>query len=263
MPSNTTKHVNTDKLEMVIRSQPWSASVDKMYKDDFNAILALDKSIFPDESIFNCEYYYHEKYSIIARDPASPTRIAGYLFAKPLVNNSILIGNIAVNPDYQKSGLGSELMRDIISKAKGARIDLQVRVGNKNAQLLYKKFGFKESSRNDSWIQMYLPAIAPIVSVTTKEKAEPANKYQTDKGLSYNFYLKCIFGIGSGLAFVSLACLLLPPVGVFAIGAVAGYASSTIGFSIGFSMIGIFGHKILQDKPIIGDPRSDLNIIAH
>lgn len=57
------------------------------------------------------------------------------------------ITNIAVKPEYRKSGLGSRLLDAIISYAKTEKlsvVELEVRASNAPAIGLYKKFGFHE-----------------------------------------------------------------------------------------------------------------------
>ena len=60
--------------------------------------------------------------------------------------DSASIAQIAVDPLYQKQGLGSLLMEEIVKEcyAKKVRtITLEVRKNNEKAVKLYKKFGFK------------------------------------------------------------------------------------------------------------------------
>jgi ribosomal-protein-alanine N-acetyltransferase len=55
--------------------------------------------------------------------------------------------NIAVHPDFRRSGLGAELMRYAVAEAKEKRvtlITLEVRRSNLPARGLYRKFEFEE-----------------------------------------------------------------------------------------------------------------------
>lgn len=57
------------------------------------------------------------------------------------------ITNVAVHPEFRKSGIGSALLRHLIQTAreKGIeRMTLEVRRSNITAQGLYGKFGFRE-----------------------------------------------------------------------------------------------------------------------
>ena len=56
------------------------------------------------------------------------------------------ITNVAVKKDFRKMGVGSKVLNELILWAKShdiAVIGLEVRAGNENALLLYKKFGFE------------------------------------------------------------------------------------------------------------------------
>ena len=56
------------------------------------------------------------------------------------------ICQIAVHPDIQRSGVGTELMNEMIKELKAKRVrtmTLEVRASNSKAINFYKKFGFK------------------------------------------------------------------------------------------------------------------------
>lgn len=57
------------------------------------------------------------------------------------------ITNIAVHPEYQRKGIGSSILEEMINAAKDSKIQnmtLEVRESNRAAKALYKKFGFVE-----------------------------------------------------------------------------------------------------------------------
>ncbi|MCR4436221.1 MAG: ribosomal protein S18-alanine N-acetyltransferase [Clostridiales bacterium] len=57
------------------------------------------------------------------------------------------ITNVAVHPEFRRSGVGSALIEYLIETAKEngiARMTLEVRRSNLAAQKLYRKYGFKE-----------------------------------------------------------------------------------------------------------------------
>ena len=63
-----------------------------------------------------------------------------------LIVDEMHIGNFAVDPAYQKRGIASWLMQNIISQADNShvrQINLEVRRSNTAAISLYKKFAFK------------------------------------------------------------------------------------------------------------------------
>ncbi len=57
------------------------------------------------------------------------------------------ITNIAVHPEFRKSGVGSLLLNELLKEAKlrGIRaLTLEVRKSNEGAKALYRKYGFEE-----------------------------------------------------------------------------------------------------------------------
>ena len=72
----------------------------------------------------------------------------GYLIAM-LAKDSADILNIGIDPDFQRQGHGTALLKHLIEeliKSYIAEILLEVRVGNKSAIQFYKKQGFNEIS---------------------------------------------------------------------------------------------------------------------
>lgn len=64
-----------------------------------------------------------------------------------LVTDELHILNVAVHPDERRHGHASYLLRHIISEGRKASfrlLSLEVRVSNRAAQALYRKFGFRE-----------------------------------------------------------------------------------------------------------------------
>ncbi|MCP4632705.1 MAG: ribosomal protein S18-alanine N-acetyltransferase [candidate division Zixibacteria bacterium] len=71
--------------------------------------------------------------------------IAGYAVAY-IIEDEFQIANFAIAKEFQKKGLGTELIKFILQEAEKAGCGycyLEVRTGNKPAISLYKKFGFK------------------------------------------------------------------------------------------------------------------------
>jgi len=74
-------------------------------------------------------------------------RVIGYAVA--LLRGGVLghVISIAVHPDFRKRGVGAALLKELLSRlrSKGAQfVRLEVRISNRAAIKLYKKFGFKE-----------------------------------------------------------------------------------------------------------------------
>lgn len=64
-----------------------------------------------------------------------------------IIADSATITKVTVAKEYQGKGLGNRLMLDLVERtieAKCAYISLEVRVSNRRAYQLYKKFGFEE-----------------------------------------------------------------------------------------------------------------------
>ncbi len=75
-----------------------------------------------------------------------PRKIIGYHFFWVVVDE-IHILNIAVDPAYQKHGLGKHLLQFAIDFGRdlGAEcVLLEVRISNTNAQQMYRHFGFQQ-----------------------------------------------------------------------------------------------------------------------
>jgi GNAT superfamily N-acetyltransferase len=67
-----------------------------------------------------------------------------------------LLVDIAVLPEYQRNGIGTVLIHDLVTQAEanGATVRLQVRVGNLPALRLYFRLGFTVESATDTQLQM-------------------------------------------------------------------------------------------------------------
>lgn len=63
-----------------------------------------------------------------------------------IVLNEIHLLNLAVHPDWRRMGIAAAMMHHLLANAKShdvSEIFLEVRVSNRNAQTLYRRFGFK------------------------------------------------------------------------------------------------------------------------
>ncbi|HZW57408.1 MAG TPA: ribosomal protein S18-alanine N-acetyltransferase [Nitrososphaerales archaeon] len=75
-------------------------------------------------------------------------QLVGYcILVDPKDNDLKIIASIAVDPACRGRGIGSALLEDAITRARIARIVLQVRVDNLAAISLYEKFGFIKTAR--------------------------------------------------------------------------------------------------------------------
>jgi ribosomal-protein-alanine N-acetyltransferase len=104
-------------------------------------------------------------------DPGSAV-ISGYL-CRWLVAGESHILNVAVHPDFRRSGVGAALMAEAVAEAqvrKAQLMILEVRRSNLEARRLYRKFGFEERRlrRNyygpgeDALVMELVPADSPF-----------------------------------------------------------------------------------------------------
>jgi len=79
----------------------------------------------------------------------------GYLAIKEN-DNEIYLENLLIEKDFQNSGIGKEVMENIIDRANSGKklIRLQVFKINFRAQRFYKNFGFIETSETENHIEM-------------------------------------------------------------------------------------------------------------
>ncbi|MFW8052818.1 ribosomal protein S18-alanine N-acetyltransferase [Vagococcus fluvialis] len=97
-------------------------------------------------SFFNQEHHIHV---IAERD----NEIAGFLLLSFCYEDSE-IELIATSSEYQRSGVGQELMLkglELLKENEVTRLLLEVRESNEKAQLFYKKIGFKELGRRKKY----------------------------------------------------------------------------------------------------------------
>jgi ribosomal-protein-alanine N-acetyltransferase len=67
--------------------------------------------------------------------------IAGFLVSRSTASDEREILNVAVAPEFRRSGVATEL----ISALDAPRVFLEVRVSNASARQLYRKLGFEEA----------------------------------------------------------------------------------------------------------------------
>jgi N6-L-threonylcarbamoyladenine synthase len=89
----------------------------------------------------------HSRY-IVAFDPESPGRLAGYAgLLAPRGSDDGDIQTIAVSPDFRRRGLARILMRTLIGEARSrgaSAVFLEVRADNPSARALYDSLGFEQ-----------------------------------------------------------------------------------------------------------------------
>jgi ribosomal-protein-alanine N-acetyltransferase len=83
-------------------------------------------------------------------------RIAGYIMVWK-IRDDVQINNVAVHPDFRRTGIGEGMIRHVLDWARsagGAFVSLEVRVSNAGARALYEKLGFRPLAvRKDYYTQ--------------------------------------------------------------------------------------------------------------
>ncbi len=131
---------------------------DSMRKEDLQEVLAIESLSFSEP--WTEEMFLHElpsdgiSHVLVARtDEGSGARIAGFLCAW-VVGGELHINNLAVHPGYRRRGVASQLLEEMLCRAKalGATAGyLEVRASNEAAIALYQRYGFKEVGRRRNY----------------------------------------------------------------------------------------------------------------
>ncbi len=114
---------------------------------DLESLAALEKRAFPvgpyTRNMLRRIFQMNGSFGILAEDG---TKIVAYIIALPLDEASADVESIAVDPDYQRNGLGSILLEKIekIMLEKGySTAILEVRDKNTEALGFYQKHGYE------------------------------------------------------------------------------------------------------------------------
>lgn len=117
---------------------------------DIEPSLALERELFDDA--WSAETFWAElagvpdtRYYVVAESGGELVGYAGLFVTRDQAD----VQTVAVRADHQGTGVGSLLLRDLLTEAdeRGCRdILLEVRVDNEAAQRLYEKYGFERIS---------------------------------------------------------------------------------------------------------------------
>lgn len=119
--------------------------IDTISASDLDEIVAIENVSFPSpwpKRIFEREIEAKNSYKRVIRFAGS---IVAYIVTWTIYDE-VHILNIAVHPDFRKTGLGEMLLSDCLehSYLRGLKLAvLEVRTSNKGAIRLYEKLGFK------------------------------------------------------------------------------------------------------------------------
>ncbi len=247
--------IDADAMEQTIRNTCLRFKKFPMKRTDFDEIQRLDRRIFPaDARQIDLRTYYHPDYSWLMVDRNNPDeKIVGYIFARPEGNNGLLIGNLGADPDAGPQGIGSKLLKTVLSQAHQEQktVRLEVNENNTRAIHLYRKLGFVETGTNGDHLIM---SHGPKAS----QQHGNANTNNTDhnKALHYSFMLKlAVFSLG--VCLLLAAAVFFPPLGLtttLGIKAIAGistnmsYAISGASATVGFASLGFFSYMLGKDS---------------
>ncbi len=129
--------------------------ISKIKAQDLAQIILIENASFSTpwkESYFLAELSLENSKSLKASiNTANGEKILGYIILRNFVNE-IHILNLAVHPEYKRSGIASSLLEYTITKlCNNLVIILEVRVSNLAAQKLYRKFAFFELQRRKGY----------------------------------------------------------------------------------------------------------------
>ncbi|MEO0097079.1 MAG: ribosomal protein S18-alanine N-acetyltransferase [candidate division WOR-3 bacterium] len=133
-----------------------------MRSKDLEEVLRIEKENFKfpwKKSYFDYDLRRPNTYCLVAE---IDNKVVGYLIAWEIVDE-LHLANISVDRNYQKKGVGTKLINEIIVIARLREIKkiyLETRVSNIGAQKFYQKLGFKYSylrkgyynDGEDAWI---------------------------------------------------------------------------------------------------------------
>lgn len=118
-------------------------------KEDVTDILEIEKQCYNGQTPWNRSALMHEiqynknAFYLIVHDLHLPVAFVGSWFTQKEAH----ITNIATIPKYERQGIASFLIRQLIEVGNLEEMDvlsLECRVSNKNAQRLYRKLGFED-----------------------------------------------------------------------------------------------------------------------
>lgn len=119
--------------------------IDAINPSDLDEIVAIENVSFPSpwpRRIFEREIEAQNSYKRLIRFAGS---VVAYIVTWTIYDE-VHILNVAVHPDFRKTGLGEMLLRDCLehSYLRGLKLAvLEVRTSNVGAIRLYEKLGFK------------------------------------------------------------------------------------------------------------------------
>ncbi|MGX7030946.1 ribosomal protein S18-alanine N-acetyltransferase [Vagococcus zengguangii] len=139
--------------------------------DEIKTLQAIQKTVYPDRAAWSRYAFLaelngkHPVHYLVADCQGQLVGFGGIRIEESHAH----VTNLAVLPELQGNGIGSELITQLLAFAEGYQvtsITLEVRASNEKAQRLYKSLGFKLSTTKNSY---YRDGEDAYLMVLTKE----------------------------------------------------------------------------------------------
>ncbi len=128
-------------------------SIRRLVYSDLPAVLSIERRSFPAPWSLAMFVLELSKPSGICLAATNERGLVGYLVCSRYADVWHLM-NVAVSPDHRRIGIGSTLLRRLLSEVgPGARVTLEVRASNAGAIELYERFGFKPAGHRPRYYQ--------------------------------------------------------------------------------------------------------------
>lgn len=140
-------------------------------------LLDLEKEVYYgktpwDEETFKSELSKHNTIYLVVYNGAGLVAFAGMRMQAQEGH----ITNIAVKPTFQRLGIGTYLLKvltEIAYRNRAVQMTLEVRTDNKQAQSVYRRFGFTPNFvRKNYYISEHADALSMIKRITDEEQEE-------------------------------------------------------------------------------------------
>ena len=126
-----------------------SVVFEPMTAEDLGGVMEIERLAF--ESPWTPGLFLHElkipfSRLLVARTANGSRKLVGYV-CWWVVADEVHILNLAVHPDYRRTGLGSGLIELVLADAaaqQAGSVSLEVRQSNEAARCLYRTFGFSD-----------------------------------------------------------------------------------------------------------------------
>jgi ribosomal-protein-alanine N-acetyltransferase len=135
----------SDKIEELI--------IERMSLEDLEDVVQIEKDSFSDPWNLDCFLSDLKNPLAVPLVAKFDDQVVGYTCLWVILDE-LQIGNIAVEKDFRKKGIGKKLMDQILEEAENNgchRITLDVRESNLDAIELYKKFGFQKIGKRKNY----------------------------------------------------------------------------------------------------------------